>query len=478
MTIPVPYFLDGIFPWQRDALEVFDSGLSDAADIRIARESGLLPRFLIWEVHRRARKTTLLLNMLIRESCRWPGRSYTYVGPTLREARDIVWDAPLMLKAHLPEDIGWQTNEQKLHVRFANDSLLRFRGADDPDALRGIDTDGVGFDEWSMQKESVWTEIFRPIIAQDPSRWAAFLYTPKGLNHATLMFDRASCVHEGGSLPESGVAEKRLPSWYAVRLTAEHSVKGDGSPIMSLAELALAKEDMPLAMYEQEFLCARITEEECTLITSFLLESCPREIPVSSVCRRIISVDPGFTGDACVMGAFDETKLREKRVFRSMRKTQEVVGQALIFSNQTGIDSFIVDYNGNGKGVGDGLAEAGKNVQFFMSQSAASANDDYANLRAEAWWHAYREVESGRVEYPSDSEVRRQIPFASRYKPDARRQQMAPKGDIRKLLSRSPDDAEMWMMGIYGLQQVDETVDAGYGEDDVSIGVTDLLEVA
>jgi hypothetical protein len=477
MTIPVPYFLDNIFPWQRELLDVFDGGLRSEDEVRSAREAGILPRFFIEEVHRRARKTTLLLNLLIRESCRWPNRSYTYVGPTLRETRDIVWDAPLMLQAHLPSDMGYKTNEQKLHVRFANGSLLRFRGADDPDSLRGTDTDGVGFDEWSMQKESVWTEIFRPIIAQDPIRWSAFLYTPKGMNHATMMFDRAAGVHEGGSLPEAGVAEVCQRGWYAVRLTAEHSTRSDGSAIMSASELALAKQDMPLALYEQEFLCARITEEECTLITSAMLEGCPKGIPVTDICRRVISIDPGFTGDACVMGAFDETKLREKRVFRSLRKTQEVVGQALIFSNQTGIDSFIVDYNGVGKGVGDLLAEAGKNVQFFMSQSAASNNDDYANLRAEAWWHVYKEVEEGRVEYPDDSEIRRQIPFASRYKPDARRQQMLVKTEVKKLLGRSPDDAEMWMMGIYGLKQIDETLDMDYYERSET-GVVDLLEVA
>ena len=53
------------------------------------------------------------------------------------------------------------------------------------------------------------------------------------------------------------------------------------------------------------------------------------------------------------------------------------------------------------------------------------------------------------IEYPSDAETRRQIPYATRYKVNSSgRIQIIEKQVIKQALGRSPDDAESWGMGI------------------------------
>ena len=109
--IPTRRFLDGMHPWHKEVFRVFDAHLA---------------RFYSLEWHRRARKTTCWLNLAIREACKYPKRTYLLIGPTKEQERQIVWDDPNMLDAALPAQVemGWEKNEQKLQVRFANDSRL------------------------------------------------------------------------------------------------------------------------------------------------------------------------------------------------------------------------------------------------------------------------------------------------------------------------------------------------------------------
>ena len=53
---------------------------------------------------------------------------------------------------------------------------------------------------------------------------------------------------------------------FASRLDAEHS------GVITSSELAEAKKDMPKPIFDQEFLCARVTEEERSIITTAMLE--------------------------------------------------------------------------------------------------------------------------------------------------------------------------------------------------------------
>ncbi len=79
MTVPNKLFLDRLDRYEKQVLKAFDF-------------IGKLIRFFILEWHRRAHKTTLAINLLIRECCKYPQSKYVYIAPTQVWAREVVWD--------------------------------------------------------------------------------------------------------------------------------------------------------------------------------------------------------------------------------------------------------------------------------------------------------------------------------------------------------------------------------------------------
>jgi len=345
-----------------------------------------------------------------------------------------------MLDAYLPDkrNMKWEKNETHLHVRFANASLLRILGSDKFDDTRGIDSEGVVIDEWSLVKPAAWYEVFRPIIALSDTRWAMFLWTPKGENHAT----------------EEQARRKTWPEWYCETLRASES------GIIPADQLAKAKLEMPATLFDQEFECAHITDEEMTLITSRMVDNLNGHVPVEPLLKKIIAVDPALGGDNCVAMYFENTKVVEKRSFQAP-DTNVIIGQLCRMSNDFQCNNFIVDSCGMGKPISDFLGSTGKYVQYFNSAQAASdafeAKKRFANKKAEAWWYASTKIQDREVEYPEDIELRRQIPVASRYKVTTAggKIRMQLKADIKKVLGHSPDEADCWCYGLWGLRNVE-----------------------
>jgi len=218
MLVPIKRFLDGIHKWQLEILKDFD-----AKKIR----------FFLINWHRRARKTTLAVNILIKECCKNPNSRYGYITSTYKAAKNIVWTDPNMLKSYLPMDAVEKINESELYVKFKNGSILSLHGADKPDNIRGVDFSGVVLDEFPLIKAMVWDEIIQPIIRQSKDRWAIFIFTPKGKNHAYQQWVKA----------------KDNPEWKRYELRASQS------NIFPEEELEKAKAETPQVLYLQEYEC-------------------------------------------------------------------------------------------------------------------------------------------------------------------------------------------------------------------------------
>ena len=218
IDVPVKEFLEGITPQQHEVLRDFDSEKY---------------RFFLINWHRRARKTTLAINLLIRDAATNPNSRYGYITSTYTAAKNIVWRDPNMLRRYLPEALVKRKNETELYVEFKNGSILSIHGSDNPDSLRGVDFKGVVIDEWAFVDHLVWEQIIRPIIAQDKKRWAVFIFTPRGRNHAYRQW----------------VATKDNPEWGHYQLDAPTS------GIIDLEELEKIRKEVPANTYAQEFLC-------------------------------------------------------------------------------------------------------------------------------------------------------------------------------------------------------------------------------
>lgn len=424
-------------------------------------------RFIILEWHRRAHKTTLAINLLIRECCKYPKSKYVYIAPTQVWAREVVWDDPTMLWEALPDkrEMFWKPNEQKMLIKFTNGSILKMGGSDKPDALRGIDADGVVLDEFFLHKPETWTQIFRPIIAgpKKPGhreRWAMFLYTPKGDNHATQMFNVAACIESIAELPDDGKTAKCKPGWFASRLSAEKS------GIIEQSELDLMLQEvadgtLPQAEYDQEMLCKRLTDEERTLITSAMLDrlntvnwdSLRITQPES---HRIVAIDPAFGGDQCALKGFDNGRVMEEKQV-NWTLPQEVIFEAKEMARRLYTKNFIVDCIGNGFAVSSGLKiDAMKyNVQAFNSAERCEDSDRLANKKAEAVDYCAEQIRKLKVEPVKDAETRRQLVGLSRYKiTNSGKMIMRRNDDTKKELGCSPDRGLCYVYGIYGLRRV------------------------
>jgi hypothetical protein len=457
-TIPSKEYIAKLGKHEKEVLRAFDEPVN-------------ILRFFIEEWHRRAHKTTLAINLLIRECCKYPNSKFVYVAPTQVWAREVVWDDPTMLWGSLPKKdiMDWKPNEQKMVIKFGNGSILKIGGSDKPDAWRGIDADGGVLDEWSLHHSETWTQIFRPIMAgpkkfdYSRERWMMFLYTPKGVNHATQMFNTAACIESEAKLPIRGQADKCKTGWFASRLVA------DESGIISRDELdkmlqEVAEGTLTQVEYDQEMQCRRVTDEERTLITSAMLDRLDavewrslRDIADEIV--RIVAIDPAFGGDICALKAFENGRELDKREEKNPNmRTNDIIVAAKELAAQIETDNFIVDCIGVGKGVADGLADdvADYNVQYFNSSEKVQDSDLYANKKAEAVAYAAQVIRKYECEPVHDAETRRQLVALSRYKvTNSGKMIMISNDDVKKELGCSPDKGLCWVYGQYGMQFVE-----------------------
>lgn len=189
-------------------------------------------RFGVVVCHRRFGKTVLAVNHLIRAAacCTKERGRFHYIGPTYRQAKSIAWDYLKHYSAPIP---GVDFNESELRVDLPNGAQVRVLGADNPDALRGIYSDGAVLDEFGLMQGRVWSEVLRPALA-DRLGWALFIGTPNGKNAFWSMRDYAA-THD---------------DWYL----AEYKASKTG--VVDKAELQAAQAQMSADEYEQEFECS------------------------------------------------------------------------------------------------------------------------------------------------------------------------------------------------------------------------------
>lgn len=186
---------------------------------------------LVW--HRKAHKTTLAINELIRQ-CFLKRGTYWYVAPFYSQAKKIVWDEPEMLGKYVPPFVWDKRNNSELKIPFPNGSILYVLGADKPDSLRGPNPFGVVLDEYGDVKTDVWSGIIQPIMTANPDAWTWFTGTPKGKNDFWKKYE---------------YARSNKGNWEAWIL------KSSESGIINADALLDAKLTTTQAFYSQEYEC-------------------------------------------------------------------------------------------------------------------------------------------------------------------------------------------------------------------------------
>ena len=156
--------------------------------------------------------------------------TYWIVNPTYRQAKQIHWRHLINL---VPREWVHKKNEVELSITLKNGSIIELKGAENPDALRGVKLHGLVIDEIASIRnwEWLWSEVLRPTLT-DYAAPALFISTPKGYNHFYEIYKKGQ---EDGS----------YKSW---RFTSYDN------PYIKAEEIDHAKKELTEDTFQQEYM--------------------------------------------------------------------------------------------------------------------------------------------------------------------------------------------------------------------------------
>lgn len=163
-----------------------------------------------------------------------------YVSPTFKQGRENLWNVMMDLGNQAGVIAGVRANEGE--IRLTNGRIIRFKGADDPDSLRGVGLHYVVMDEYAFMKPFVWEYIIRPALGRAEGG-ALFIGTPDGKNHFYEMWLAA----KDGKDPSSG---KDTTSWKAFQF------KTEDNPHLTTNEIGEMKDALSKDAIKQELLAS------------------------------------------------------------------------------------------------------------------------------------------------------------------------------------------------------------------------------
>lgn len=185
------------------------------------------------------------------------------------------------------------------------------------------------------------------------------------------------------------------------------------------------------------------------LISPDMLNSLRNIIEKSFRHNAVISCDPAIGGDECIIDYNLNGEVDDRRILHS-DNTMLIVAEVMAMAHKHRCFDFVCDVIGVGAGVADRAEQQGMKVLRINSASLPLNRVKFANLRAEMWWLVKELVDSQKLPYPKDEELRREL-CAVRFKIQAGKIQLELKEITKKRLGRSPDRADSFVMAIYAL---------------------------
>jgi phage terminase large subunit len=180
---------------------------------------------------------------------------------------------------------GWikAKNEVELSLTLFNGSIIELKGAENPDALRGIKLRGLVIDEIASIRnwEWLWQEVLRPTLT-DYGAPGLFISTPKGFNHFYELFQRGQ-----GTEGKTDISYK---SW---RFTSYDN------PYISKEEIDNAQKELTEDTFAQEYM-ADFRKFVGLVYKEFNRETHVKELPDFRPVFYIRGLDRGFRNPTAV----------------------------------------------------------------------------------------------------------------------------------------------------------------------------------
>lgn len=206
-----------------------------------------------------------------------------------------------------------------------------------------------------------------------------------------------------------------------------------------------------------------VSPDQFIVIPAALIETLQGASHFVPFTKRIISCDPATGGDECVIYVWENTKIIDEKILH-LNDTMKITGELMILSSKHNTNDFAIDTIGVGKGIVDRLNELKKNVISINSAEEANDKERFYNRRAEMWWHCLEQIQQREIEYFTDDQIKKEL-SSVRYKVvnSNGKIQIEPKEETKKRLGKSPDRADAFIYGIWGLSQVQGVLEAATG---------------
>ena len=171
-------------------------------------------RFKVIVAGRRWGKTILSLMYLLKDPFQQGERRW-FITPTYKQGKMIVFP---ILRQMFSGFAGAKLNETEMSVIFDNGAELSVKGADNENALRGVELTKCVMDEMAYIKPHVWEEIVYPMLATTKGS-VLFIGTPNGYDTMYDLYSRGQSepdwkswqvkTIEGGFVPADEIARAR-----------------------------------------------------------------------------------------------------------------------------------------------------------------------------------------------------------------------------------------------------------------------------
>lgn len=352
-------------------------------------------RFRVLDAGRRFGKDVLGIEEAIGRGIFMPGARIPYIGLTLGQTRDIVWEP---LKKRL-NPIIIDVNETRHEILFRTNgngepSKILLKGWESVETERGMKNAFIVSTETAMKRNFWvgWQEILRPTLT-DLKGGALFLSTPKGYNHFYDLYE---------------MPKKDPDNWASFHYTTYDN------PYIDPAELEEAKKSMTEDRFAQEYMAEfrkmeGLVYKEFSRFKHLFDDFTPRK----QIAEVIAGVDFGYTNPSAIIRIEHDVD-NHYWVTREWYKTGQTTAELIEVAGAMGVNNFYPDpaepdrieemkrANLNCREVSKDIEAGIQSVRELFKQGRLHIHKDCINLIAELESYRYPETkpEKNEAEIP------------------------------------------------------------------------------
>ena len=325
-----------------------------------AIENNIKRILLVW--HRRAGKDLTIWNCMARSAFNRVG-IYYYIYPTYAQGKKALWEGMdydgRRFLDYIPKELISDLSESEMRITLINGSIIRVIGVENVDSVLGTNPCFCAFSEYSLLDSSDAWDHLRPILAQNDGI-AAFMFTPRGMNHAYQLFNNV----------------KDSPEWYVSKLTV------DDTGVFTKETLEREKREMLIeGRFLQEYYC-KFLDSEVQMFKNFEQYIYEGGIVPSKNKKYVLGCDLGKMVDATVVTPIEIVGSVFKVAKPLVLQKTDFVLQKTIIKNEYyrwNEGRMCIDATGLGAPVCDDLRRDIKNLEEFIFKEL-SRTDLLTNL--------------------------------------------------------------------------------------------------